>query len=152
MLLNHGCAGHGVVEDLEVVVDGLGCDFLAEPLLQHLMGHVQTYYNGPPDIIPHLLNGWVVDEVQIVALYNILSSGELVGDELPLTQRNAASVDIGVVAGMPRLPSSFLENSMNSLLRAFCSGPSLMYPSSGLRGFIFRTKSLSELLIKSLYE
>ncbi len=99
VLLNHGCAGHGMVEDLEVVVDGLGCDFLAEALLQNLVGHVQTYYNGPPDIIPHLLNGWIVDEVQIVALYYILSSGELVGYELSLSQGNAASVYVGVVAG-----------------------------------------------------
>ncbi|OPX81055.1 MAG: hypothetical protein A4E43_00760 [Methanosaeta sp. PtaB.Bin005] len=73
VLLNHGCAGHGVVEDLQVVVDGLGCDFLAQPLLQHLMGHVQADHNGPPDIIPELLHGWIVNEVQVVALYHILS-------------------------------------------------------------------------------
>ena len=99
VLLNHGCAGHGVVEDLEIVIDGLGCDLLAEPLLQHLVGHIQTDNYGPPDIIPHLLHGWIVDEVQIVALYDIVGSGELVGYELPLSQGNAAGVNIGIVAG-----------------------------------------------------
>eukprot|EP00825_Cyclidium_porcatum_P008148 TRINITY_DN1406_c0_g1_i5.p6 TRINITY_DN1406_c0_g1~~TRINITY_DN1406_c0_g1_i5.p6 ORF type:complete len:156 (+),score=8.42 TRINITY_DN1406_c0_g1_i5:2570-3037(+) len=137
-----------MVEDLEVVVDGLGCDFLAEPLLQNLVGHVQTYYDGPSDIIPHLLNGWVVDEVQIVALYYILSSGELVGYELPLSEGNAASVDIRVVAGHAALALDLLgvlhELSLTSVL--------LRAQSLVLYFLACKVEILSELLVESLYE
>ncbi|VVB67086.1 Uncharacterised protein [uncultured archaeon] len=108
VLLNHGCAGHGVIEDLEIVVDGLGCDLFAQPLLQHLVGHIQAHDDGPADVIPHLLHGGVVDEVQVVALYHILSSGELVWYELPLSQGYSAAVDIGVVAGHATLALELL--------------------------------------------
>jgi len=33
VFLNNGCTGHGVVQHVEVLVDGLGGDFLAEALL-----------------------------------------------------------------------------------------------------------------------
>ncbi len=87
------------------------------------MGHVQAYYDGPPDVIPLLLDGRVVNEVQVVALYYVLSSGELVGYELPLSQWYAASVDVGVVEGDASLALKFLgvlhELSLSgALLRA----------------------------------
>ena len=137
-----------MVEDLEVVVDGLGCDFLAEPLLQNLMGHIQADHDGPPDIIPHLLNGWVVDEVQIVALYYILSSGELVGYELSLSERNAAGVNIGVVAGHAALAFQLL-GVVHELPLA---GVLLWAKSLVLYLLAGKIEILSELLVKSLNE
>jgi hypothetical protein len=40
VFLNDGCAGHGVVEDVEVLVDGLRGNFLAETLLEGAVGEV----------------------------------------------------------------------------------------------------------------
>jgi len=148
VLLNHGCTGHGVVEDLEIVVDGLGCDLLAQPLLKHLMGHIQADHDGPPDIIPELLHGGVVDEVQIVALYHILGGGELVGHQLPLTQGNAAGMDIGIVAGHAALAFQLL----GVLHELPLAGVLLRAQSLVLYLLAGQIEILSELLVQSLNE
>ena len=100
VLLDHGCTGHGVVEHVEELVDGLRGDFLAETLLQGLVGKVHVHEDGPPDIVPHLLHGSVVDEVQVVALNEHAGARDLVGHQLALPERDAADVAAdGVVHG-----------------------------------------------------
>src|SRR5512137_1062140 len=162
VLLNHGCSGHGVVEDLQVVVDGLRSNLFAQTLLQHLVGHIQTYNDGPADIIPHLLHSWVVDEVQVVALYYVLSSGELVGDQLPLSERYSTAVDIRVVAGNATLAGDFLGRLhkfplTRTLIRTQPQVSGLLgrkLLGCSRHGFVIRKRLLlnSKFLFQSLYE
>ncbi|VVB71788.1 Uncharacterised protein [uncultured archaeon] len=86
--------------------------------------------------------------MQIVALYYILSSGELVGYELPLSEGYAAGVDRRVVAGHAPLALALLgvlhELSLTSVL--------LWAKSLVLYFLACKVEILSELLVESLYE
>ncbi|OQC71774.1 MAG: hypothetical protein BWX50_00221 [Euryarchaeota archaeon ADurb.Bin009] len=100
VLLDDGRTGHGVVQDMEVLVDRLGGDFLTETLLQGLVGKVHPDDDGSPDIVPHLLHSRVVDEVQVVALDEDAGAADLVGHQLALAHRYTAQVAaLGVVHG-----------------------------------------------------
>lgn len=89
VLLNDRTARHGVVHGLQVQVDGLRGDLLAQPLLDNAVGGVETDDDGPADIIPRLLHGGVVHEVQVVSLGVDVRVGQLVRHEDTLAERNA---------------------------------------------------------------
>ncbi len=88
VLLNDRTAGHGVVNGLQVQVDGLGSDLLAQPLLDDVVGGVETDNDGPADIIPRLLDSGVVHEVQVVSLSVHVGVGQLVRHEDTLAKRD----------------------------------------------------------------
>ncbi len=69
VFLNHSSTRHCMVEDVEVFIDCLRCNFLSETLLECCVCKIHSYDNGPADVIPHLLHCSVVDEVQVVTLY-----------------------------------------------------------------------------------
>jgi len=100
VFLNDCCAGHGVVQHVEVLVDGLRGDFLAETLLERVVGEVEANDDGPADIIPHLLHCCVVDKVEVVAFYKDVGAADFVGHQLALTERDTTTVAaLGVVHG-----------------------------------------------------
>ena len=85
VLLNDCSSRHGVVDGLEVRVDGLGGDFLSKPSLDGLVGGVESDEDGPPDVVPSLLDGRVVDAVEVIGLYEDVGVGQLVGHPGPLS-------------------------------------------------------------------
>ena len=89
MLLNDCSSGHGVVDCEEVLVDSLGGDLLSKPLFDGLVGGVETDEDGPPDVVPCLLDSRVVNAVQVVCLYVDVSVGQLVGHPGPLSEGNS---------------------------------------------------------------
>ncbi len=100
VLLDDGCTGHGVVQDVEVLVDRLRGNFLSETLLQGLVSEIHADDDRPPDIVPELLHGRVVDEVQVVTLDVDTGAGDLVGHQLALAHRDTAEVAaLGVIHG-----------------------------------------------------
>ena len=74
-----------MVDGLEVRVDGLGGDFLSKPSLDGLVGGVESDEDGPPDVVPSLLDGRVVDAVEGIGLYEDVGVGQLVGHPGPLS-------------------------------------------------------------------
>ena len=78
-----------MVDGLEVRVDGLGSDLLSEPPLDGLVGAVETDEDGPPDVVPGLLDSTVVDAVQIVGLGEDVGVAQLVGHPAPLSEGNS---------------------------------------------------------------
>ena len=86
VLLNDRSTGHGVVDGLQVGVDGLGGDLLSEPPLDGLVRGVESDEDGPPDVVPGLLDGAVVDAVQVVRLGEDVGVGQLVGHPAPLSE------------------------------------------------------------------
>ncbi len=89
-----------MVQHVEVLVDGLRGDFLAETLLEGVVGEVEANDDGPADVIPHLLHGSVVDEVEVVAFYEDVGAADFVGHQLALTERDTTTVAaLGVVHG-----------------------------------------------------
>ena len=100
VLLDDGRTGHGVVQDVEVLVDRLRGNLLSKTLLQRLVSKVHSDDDRPPDIVPHLLHSRVVDEVQVVALDEDAGTGDLVGHQLALAHRDTAQVAaLGVIHG-----------------------------------------------------
>ncbi len=92
VFLNDGASGHCVVDNVEILVDGFRSNFLAETLLQGLVGHVHGHDYGSADIIPHLLHGSIVDEVQVITLNEGSGAGDFIGHQLTLTHRDTAKV------------------------------------------------------------
>ncbi len=85
---------------MEVLVDRLGGNLLAQTLLQGLVGKVHADDDRSPDIVPHLLHGRVVDVVQVVAFNEDAGAGDLVGHQLALAHRDTAKVAaLGIVHG-----------------------------------------------------
>ena len=109
VLLNDCSSRHGVVDGLEVRVDGLRRDLLSEPPLYGLVGAVETDEDGPPDVVPGLLDRTVVDAVQIVDLGEDLGVAQLVGHPAPLSEGNS---DVLVEHG----DSTLLGNLIRGLL------------------------------------
>jgi len=68
MLLDHRCTRHGMVENMQVLVDRLRSDLFSQTLLQGIMGHIHPDDDGTPDIVPHLLHRRVIHKVEIVTL------------------------------------------------------------------------------------
>ena len=89
VLLNDCSSRHGVVDDFKVVGDGLGGDLLSKPLFDGLVRGVESDEDGPPDIVPSLLDCRVVDAVKVIGLYEDVSVGQLVGHPGPLSERNS---------------------------------------------------------------
>ena len=89
VLLNDCSSGHGVVDREEVLVDGLRGNLLSQPLLDGGVGGVETDEDGPPDVIPSLLDCRVVDAVQVIDLYVDVGVRQLVGHPGPLSERNS---------------------------------------------------------------
>ena len=97
MFLDNGRTGHRVVQCLEIAVDGLGGNLLAESPGQRLVSGVKTYDNRTPDLIPHLLHCGVVDVVEVIAFTHHVGPRDIVRHELPLAEGHTAEVDVDVV-------------------------------------------------------
>ena len=119
VLLNDCSSGHGVVDREEVLVDGLRCDLLSEPLFDGRVRRVESYEDGPPDVIPSLLDCRVVDAVEVVCLYVDVRVGQLVGHPGPLSERNS---DVLVHHGDATLCGN-LVGSLNELPLALGLSP-----------------------------
>jgi hypothetical protein len=92
VFLDNSGTGHCVVQHVEVLVDCLRGDLLAQTLLQGLVGEVHADDNRPADVVPELLHGSVVHEVQVVTFYEDTGLADLVGHQLALTERDTAKV------------------------------------------------------------
>jgi len=93
-----------VVQDVEVLVDGLGCDLFSQPFLERLVGKVHPDDDCPPDIVPELLHCCIVDEMEVVSLHEDTGRGYLVGHEPALAHGYSPEVTaFGVVHRYPPL-------------------------------------------------
>ncbi len=98
VFLNDGRAGHCVVQHVEVLVDGFRSNFLAETLLEGLVGEVEADDDRPADVVPHLLHCSVVHKVKVISLDKDAGAGNLVGCQLALAERDTTTVAaLGVV-------------------------------------------------------
>ncbi len=86
VLLNDCSSGHGVVDRLEVCVDGLGRDLFTKPSLDGLVRRVETDKDRPPYVVPRLLDRRVVYAVEVVGLDEDVRVRELVGHPRPLSE------------------------------------------------------------------